>query len=130
MKIKKKDSYCQNCLNKSYKKKEHLENHQLMCLENKPFKVQMPNQYNNILKFKKHYMSSEIPIRIYGDFETINVKESDGKYCQKPSGYCLQIVSDFQDIFPNKTIIRRGKNSDDTFNYVYRGYKKSSISTI
>ena len=60
----------------------------LSCLENKPFKVQIPNQYNNVLKFEKHYMRSEIPFRIYCDFETANIKKNDRKFNQKPSGYC------------------------------------------
>ena len=106
--------YCKNCLNKSYKSEKDLETHLLSCRENKPFKVEMPNKYNNILKFNKHYMKSEIPFRIYCDFETVNVKENDQKFKQKPSGYSIILVSDFQDIIPNKIIQRRGKSCEET----------------
>ena len=78
----------------------------LSCLENKPFRVQMPNKYSNILKFEKHYMQSEIPFRIYCDFETVNIKENDQKFKQKPLGFSIVIVSDFQDIFANRIIQR------------------------
>ena len=56
----------------------------LSCLVNKPFKVQMPNIYHNILKLKKNHMQSEVPFRIYCDFETVNIKENDQKFKQKP----------------------------------------------
>ena len=74
----------------------------------------MPNKYNNILKFNKHYMESEIPFRIYCDFETVNVKDNDQKFKQKPSGYSIISVSDFQDIIPNRIIQRRGKSCEET----------------
>ena len=106
--------HCNNCLNKSYKSEKDLLIHRLSCLENKPFKVEMTNKYNNILKFNKHYMESEIPFRIYCDFETVNVKENDQKFKQKPSGYSIVLVSDFQDIIPNKIIQRRGKSYEET----------------
>ena len=106
--------HCNNCLNKSYKTEKDLLIHRLSCLENKPFKVEMPNKYNNILKFNKHYMESEIPFRIYCDFETVNVKENDQKFKQKPSGYSIVLVSDFQDIIPNRIIQRRGKSCEET----------------
>ena len=106
--------HCNNCLNKSYKSEKDLLIHKLSCLENKPFKVEMPNKYNNILKFNKHYMESEIPFRIYCDFETVNVKDNDQKFKQKPSGYSIVLVSDFQDIIPNRIIQRRGKSCEET----------------
>ena len=74
--------YCTNCLNKSFKTKETFRNHMLSCLVNIPFKVQIPNKYNNILAFEKYYMQSEIPFRIYCDFETVNIKDNDQKFKQ------------------------------------------------
>ena len=81
--------FFKNCLNKSLKSEEILSNHILNCLENKSFKVQMPNQYNNILKIEKHHMRLEIHFRIYCDFETVNVKKNDQKFNQKPSAYSI-----------------------------------------
>ena len=66
----------------------------------------MPNQYNNILKFKNHYMRSEISFRIYCEFETVNIKKTNQKFNQKPSAYSMVIISDFQKIFLNEIIQR------------------------
>ena len=89
-------------INKSFKSEENLRNHMLSCFLNNPFKVQMPNKYNNILKFEKCYMQSEIPFRIYSNFGTVNIKENDRKFKQKPSCYSIVIVSYFQDILQIK----------------------------
>ena len=47
---------------------------------------------------------------MYCDFETVNIKENDQKFKQKPSCYSIVIVSDFQDMFANEIIQRRGKS--------------------
>ena len=127
--MKMKKLYCTNCLNKSFKSEENLRNHKLSCLENKPFKVQMPNKYNNILKFEKHYMQSEIPFRIYCDFETVNIKENVQKFNQKPSCYSIVIVSDFQYIFANKIIQTRGRSYEETL-YLFINDIKNLQSTF
>ena len=106
---------CRNCENKSYKTETALRNHQLDCFNNKPAKITLPNKFKNTLKFEKYYMESEIPFRIYADFETINnMTQDQNSFEQKPSCFSIVLISDFPDIFPNQYITRLGKSSDET----------------
>ena len=110
---------CNNCLNKSYKFEHQLENHQLQCLKNKSSKIVLPTKYNNILKFDKFNYESEIPFRIYMDFEAINIRESENNFNQKPCCYSIVLISDFQNLISNKTITYSGTSYDDTiYNFI------------
>ena len=67
-------------------------------------------------------MQSEIPFRIYCDFETISIKENDQKFKQKLSGYSIVIVSDIKDIYANEIIQRCGRSHEENFISIYQRY--------
>jgi hypothetical protein len=122
--------FCHRCLAgfKTEKRKiDHLENCQLF----KPTKVILPEESNNILKFRDYSLTMKYDYIGYADFEAVLVKKEENKtnktkttHIHKPCGYSLIIVDYkgeiyFQDIY-------RGVDAAEKFLNVL-AYKSADI---
>lgn len=84
-----KKHFCNRCLNR-FVTKENLEKHYLQCHNLNTTKIVLPNEENNILKFKDYQNKEKLPFAIYADMECIltkveikdNASASNTKKCQ------------------------------------------------
>ena len=99
----KKDFYCLNCFH-SYSTKNKFEKHEKVCNDHDYCYVEMPKEYNKILKYNHGEKSMKAPLIIYANLECLLEKMHSCKnnpeksYTEKetmhtPSvTHCLQIV--------------------------------------
>ena len=64
------DFYCLNCFN-SFRTEKALKHHQSVNRDHDYYYVEMPDKYNNILKYNPGEKSMKIPFIIYGDLECL-----------------------------------------------------------
>ena len=90
------DFYCLNCFH-SYSTKNKLKKHERVCNDHDYCYVEMPNEYNKILKYNHREKSLKAPFMIYADLECLLEKmhscwnNPEKSYTEKltPSGYSL-----------------------------------------
>ena len=58
----------------------------------------------------------------------LNNKKNDRKFNQKSSGYSIAVVSDFQNIFSNKIIPRRGISYEETLQLFINDIKNLQLT--
>ena len=113
---------CRNCFC-SFRRLETLQNHQQLCFNNQTVQIEMPN-YN--LKFINHCFKSQIPFRIYADFECLNEKFNSCSLNpsnsftekithQKPISIGIYIKSDYENIIKSEYISYTGNNVVELF---------------
>ena len=111
----KEDFYCLNCFH-SYRTKNKLEEHKIICENHDYCNVEMPNEDNKIIKYNQGGKSIKLPFIIYADLECLLEKmstcynipgESSTTEINKhtPSGYSL-----FMHCSLIKQKINRGKD--------------------
>ena len=95
------DFYCLNCF-QSYTTENKLKNHKNVCENHDYCYVEMPDEYNKILKYNEGEKSMRVPFIIYADLECLlekmstchnNPEKSSTTKINKhkPSGYSLLI---------------------------------------
>ena len=115
----KEDFYCLNCFH-SYRTENKLKKHKKVCESHDYCYVEMPEEDNKILKYKKGEKSMKVPFIIYADLEYLlekmntshnNPEKSSVTKINKhtPSGYSLFTQCSF-DTTKNKLDYYRGKN--------------------
>ena len=118
------DFYCLNCFS-SFRTKSVLKSNGNVCKDNDYCYLEMPNGENNILKYNLGEKSMEIPLIIYGDFESISKeistcdndpKRSSTNKISKhiPSGFSLFTYCSF-DKTKNKLSYYRDKDCMKVF---------------
>ena len=96
------DFYCLNCLH-SFKTDNALEKHERLCDNNDYCSVEMPTQFNKILKYSYGEKSLRTPFVIYTDLERSLLKQqscqnnpnesyTERKAIHEPCGYQLNLV--------------------------------------
>ena len=68
--------FCYTCC-QGFWEKHVLKNHKIFCEKNKPLKIKMPSQDDNILKFKEFSKTLRVPFVAYYDFESL-LKKVEG----------------------------------------------------
>ena len=113
------DVYCLNCF-QSYTTENKLKNHKKVCENHDYCYVEMPEEYNKILKYNEGEKSMRVPFIIYADLECLlekmntcynNPEKSSTTKINKntPSGYSLFTHCSL-DRTKNKLDYYRGKN--------------------
>ena len=113
------DFYCLNCF-QSYTTENKLKNHKKVCQDHDYCDVEMPEEYNKILKYNQGEKSMRVSFIIYADLECllekittchINPEKSSTTKINKhtPSGYSLFTHCSF-DTTKNKLDYYRGKH--------------------
>ena len=112
------DVYCLNCLH-SFRTDNTLKKHERLC-DNNYCNVEMPTQFNEILKYYHGEKSIKTPFVIHADLECSLIKQqscqnnpnesyTERKAIHEPCGYSLDLVSSF-DSKQNKRRFYRGKD--------------------
>ena len=118
------DFYCLNCFH-SYSTKEKLKKHEKVCNDHEFCFVEMPNEYNKILKYNYGEKSLNAPAIIYADLEWLLEKmhscqsnpeksNTEKKIKHTASGYSLFTNCSF-DSAENKLGCYRGKHCMERF---------------
>ena len=118
------DFYCINCLH-SFRTKNRLEKHYNVCKNREYCYVEMPEEYNKILKYNHGKKSMKVSFIIYTDLECLlkktstyhnNPEKSSKIKIDKhaPSGYSFFIQCSF-DATKNKLDCYRSKDLWETF---------------
>jgi hypothetical protein len=116
---------CRNCL-QGFQRKETLERHKELCLNQKHCNLILPDKDKNILKFTKHEYSSKLPITIFCDFEGSNIpleiNQSDPLnsytkkiFKQEVNSYGIYVKSDYPDIFESQYFTYIGEDAKEKF---------------
>ena len=118
------DFYCLNCF-QSYTTENKLKKHKKVCENHDYCYVEMPEEYNKILKYNQGEKSMKVPFVIYADLECLlekmntchnNPEKSSTTKINKhaPSGYSLFTHCPF-DTTKNKLDYYRGKKCMKNF---------------
>ena len=118
------DFYCRNCLN-SFRTENKRDIHIKVCLDNDYCKVEMPNQFNNKMKYFEGQKAMRSAFVIYADTECILQKiETDKKDSSKPytqeinkhvgCGYSMFLKFAHGDLEDDRRVYR-GKDSMSKF---------------
>ena len=118
------DFYCLNCF-QSYTTENKLKKHKKVCENHDYWYVEMPEEYNKILKYNEGEKSMKSPFNIYADLERLlektntcynNPEKSSTTKINKhtPTGYLLFTHCSF-DKTKNKLDHYRGKNCMKNF---------------
>ena len=118
------DFYCLNCF-QSYSTENKLKKHKKVCENHDYCYVEMPEEYNKILKYHEGEKSMRVPFIIYADLECLLEKmntcyNNPGKSLttkinkHTPSGYSL-LTHFSSDRTKNKFDYYRGKNCMKNF---------------
>ena len=82
---KRKKYICELCLSASYEKEENLAKHKLICSTNESCLCELPQEGNNIMRFKNYCNEFMHPFHIVADFESTlqtvnNIKGNTQQY--------------------------------------------------
>ena len=103
------DFYCLNCFH-SYRTEKNLKKHEKVCNKHDYCYLEMPKEYNEILKYNHGEKLLKVPFIIYADLESLSEKSSTEKKAEHiPSGYSLFTSCSF-DPTKNKHDCYRGKD--------------------
>lgn len=116
---------CRNCL-QGFVRKETLEKHKELCLNNTQCNSILPKEDNKILKFKNHHFSSKLPVTIYCDFESKNIpletenpntEESYTKkiFKQEVISYGIYVKSDYPEIYKSQYFTYTGNDAKEKY---------------
>ena len=114
---------CRNCMT-CFTTLEASRNHQEICLQHDYCKVKIPTE--KTLKFNKPHFKSRLPVVIYADFESMNiklhtVKSSDSKPYSIPISkqevisFGLYIKSDYNNLFTSQYFTYTGYDAKEKF---------------
>lgn len=76
----KKKIFCDRCLN-HFTEKSILEAHQLVCLNQNEYRIEMPTTEDNLIQFENYSKQMRVPFVIYADVESI-LKKPDVQFCR------------------------------------------------
>ena len=116
------DFYCLNCFH-SHSTKNKLEKHEKVCNDHDYCYVEIPSEYNKILKYNHGQKSMKAPFIIYADLEYLlekmttchnNPEKSSTTKIITPSGYSLFTNCSF-DVTKNNLDCYRGKDCMERF---------------
>ena len=104
------DFYCLNCF-QSYRTKETLTKHELLCNNHHYCEIVLPEENKKILKYLQGPNSMKIPQAIYVDIECLLVKHktcfnnpnksfSQTVATHVPSGFAISVVTEFKTNYP------------------------------
>ena len=124
-KNKNKQFTCRNCL-QGFQKKETLERHSELCLNEKHCKLVLPKEGKNIVEFENFHFQSKLPIVVYCDFEGTNIpleteesnpEESYTKKIAKQeiNSFGIYVKSDHPKIFKSQYISYVGKDAKQKY---------------
>jgi hypothetical protein len=116
---------CRNCL-QGFQRKETLERHKELCLNQKHCNLILPDKDKNILEFTKHEYCSKLPVIIYCDFEGSNIpleiSQSDPSqsytkkiFKQEVNSYGIYVKSDYSNIYKSEYISYVGEDAKEKF---------------
>ena len=103
---------------------EAFRNHQEICLQHDYCKVKIPTE--KTLKFNKHHFKSRLPIVIYADFESMNLKLHTVKSSTRQSysipiskqeviSFGIYIKSDYNNLFTSQYFTYTGYDAKEKF---------------
>jgi hypothetical protein len=113
--------FCYFCL-QAFRNKKLLNNHMNKCKKIKPQRVILPEENENILRFKEYNQQIKFPFVIYADFETLTSKVNI-KCTSKTKIFQNHIVSSYGYVIidSNKDIVfsdfYRGEDANEKFLY-------------
>ena len=114
---------CRNCMT-CFTTSEAFKKHQEICLQHEYCKVKVPTE--KTLKFNKAHFKSRLPVVIYADFESMNlklhtVKSSDDKpynipvFKQEVISFGLYVKSDYNNLFTSQYHTYTGYDAKEEF---------------
>ena len=131
------DFYCLNCFH-SYRTENKLKKHEKVCNDHDYCYVEMPDEFNKILKYNHGEKSIKAPAIIYADLECLlekmhscqnNPKKSSTTKINihTPSGYSLFTNCSF-DSTKNKLDCYRGKDCMEKLGKILKGHATKIIN--